>query len=192
MPLTIRSIVAAIERFRPQERHRPHTWFLEKIAGGARYPAKAIWASARRLRAAEHNTSEAIRDFGRLRAELNNTGYRLIHVPGGVDRGENDHALENEQFERTATFRVRNMAIIARRKAMDDYTCQACYFQLQVDGSYIIDCHHINPLGADDDVRITDIADLICLCPTCHRIAHTASPPLTVDQIRECLDIAEN
>lgn len=67
----------------------------------------------------------------------------------------------------------RDPRIAEQRKLIDDFTCQVCRFRLMVDdGRYVIDVHHLNPLGALADVTVTSVEDLVCLCPTCHRIAH--------------------
>ena len=75
--------------------------------------------------------------------------------------------------------RSRDPRLVEERKRLDDFTCQACGFRLAVDdGKYVIDVHHLRPLGSALTVVVTSIDDLICLCPTCHRIAHsrTESP----------------
>lgn len=95
-------------------------------------------------------------------------------------------AEEGYQQDRTVRFRKRNAPLIAERKRMDDFRCQACGFRLDVEGDLIIDCHHKYPLTRGDGVRVTSIDDLMCLCPTCHRIAHTRKPnPLGADDIRK-------
>lgn len=94
-------------------------------------------------------------------------------------------AEEGYQQDRTIKFRKRNAKIIADRKELDNFTCQACKLRLQVNGSFIVDCHHKNPLGHDAQVRITRLDELVCLCPTCHRVAHTRRAPLTVEEIRK-------
>lgn len=92
---------------------------------------------------------------------------------------------EGEPEDRTITFRKRNAAIIQTCKERDRYTCRACGFYLKVGANYIIDCHHQIPLGNNKNSKITKLDDLLCLCPTCHRIAHTRTPePLGIDQIR--------
>lgn len=92
-------------------------------------------------------------------------------------------AEEGYEQDRTVTFRKRNAQLIKACKVRDDYTCQACYFRLQANGNFVIDCHHKNPLLRGE--RVTSIDDLICLCPTCHRVAHVRRPPLSVDEVRE-------
>jgi hypothetical protein len=98
-----------------------------------------------------------------------------------TDRG----AEEGYQQDRSVTFRKRNARLIKERKKQDNYTCQACGFRLQVNETFIIDCHHKYPLSHGHGARITEIDDLICLCPTCHRISHTRKHPLEADEIRK-------
>jgi hypothetical protein len=93
-----------------------------------------------------------------------------------------DEVEEGYNQDRLASFRKRNAQKIMERKEQDNYTCQACNFRLNVNGIFIIDCHHKNPLSTG--ARITKIDDLICLCPSCHRIAHSRKPPLSLDEVR--------
>ena len=85
-------------------------------------------------------------------------------------------------FRRRLLKGARNQALVKQCKDRDNYTCQACRFRLKVNGRYIIECHHKNPIGAGGE-RETALDDLVCLCPVCHRIAHTAKNPLTVAEI---------
>lgn len=106
----------------------------------------------------------------------------------------NRQQITDEQVEegyiqdKKASFRTRNARIIRRRKAMDNYTCQACAYTRQIGDKHIIDCHHKDPIGISREPRITHIDDLVCLCPNCHRIAHTEKYPLTVEEIRRIID----
>ena len=95
-----------------------------------------------------------------------------------------DEAEEGFRQDRTTVFRSRNAVLIAKRKSKDNYTCQSCGFHLQVEGGYVIDCHHTNPLGLADAPVLTKIDELVCLCPTCHRIAHTRRNPLSIAEIK--------
>lgn len=97
---------------------------------------------------------------------------------------EKDMVEEGLLQDRRRKFRERNKAIVKRRKELDDYACQSCGFRLEINGIFIIDCHHIHPLGMRSDVRVTDIKHLICLCPTCHRIAHTSQYPLDAKEVQ--------
>jgi hypothetical protein len=98
---------------------------------------------------------------------------------------DDEEAEEGFRQDRTVKFRKRNAKIILARKRKDKHTCQACGFHLRIGDRFIIDCHHRNPLSHSDDVRIVRIDDLVCLCPTCHRIAHTARYPLDPGEIRK-------
>lgn len=95
-----------------------------------------------------------------------------------------DEAEEGFRQDRTTVFRSRNAALVAKRKSADNYTCQSCGFRLRTEGNYLIDCHHVNPFGLADAPVLTKIEDLVCLCPTCHRIAHTRRNPLSVAEIK--------
>lgn len=98
-------------------------------------------------------------------------------------------AEEGYRQDKQASFIKRNRKIIEAAKNRDNFTCQACGFFLVVERRPMIDCHHKVPLGDLIEVRVTRISDLVCLCPTCHRIAHTRPYPLSVRNIRECLDL---
>jgi hypothetical protein len=92
---------------------------------------------------------------------------------------------EGEPEDCTMQFRKRNAKIIQACKERDNYKCKACAFRLKIGKIYIIDCHHKYSLGNNRKAIITKIDDLICLCPTCHRIAHTRKAwPLDIDEIR--------
>jgi predicted HNH restriction endonuclease len=93
-------------------------------------------------------------------------------------------AEEGYLQDRTTRFRKRNRDLVDERKRRDNYRCQACDFFCKVGATHIIDCHHKNPLGNSDDARVTSVDELVCLCPICHRIAHTSYPPLSLAKIR--------
>lgn len=93
-------------------------------------------------------------------------------------------ALEGMLVENKGLRRKRNAQLADERKKKDDYTCQACGFRLQINGKYVIDCHHKNPLS-ENEPTVTDLDELVSLCPRCHRIAHTINPPLDVVEIKE-------
>lgn len=92
-------------------------------------------------------------------------------------------AIEGQYQEYILTKAKRNQNIVLKRKEFDKNTCQVCGFFQKIDDGFIIDCHHLKPLS-QNEIRITSIDDLICLCPNCHRIAHTKNPPLTIEEIK--------
>lgn len=97
-----------------------------------------------------------------------------------------ENILEGQINERKYLYRSRNRLIVEQRKKLDKNKCQACGFVLKINDYHLIDVHHKNPLS-EDGVRITEISDLVCLCPTCHRIAHTRKPPYSEMEIKQFL-----
>ncbi|HAV1516306.1 TPA: hypothetical protein JG821_004609, partial [Vibrio parahaemolyticus] len=77
--------------------------------------------------------------------------------------------------------RKRDQQLVKQRKELDNYTCQVCDFSLTIEGKSIIECHHLLPLNFGE--RETKIEDLVCLCPTCHRIAHLRKEPLILTKL---------
>ncbi len=100
-------------------------------------------------------------------------------------------ALEGYQVDQQVSFLKRNQSIVNECKKRDNYTCQACGFRLENSGKFIIDCHHTKPLASYGE-RLVSLSELVCLCPTCHRIAHTKEEPFTVVQIKEIRGINSN
>jgi hypothetical protein len=92
-------------------------------------------------------------------------------------------AIEGYEFDRNLIERGRNRFIAEQRKKKDDYTCAVCKFRLRINGHYVIECHHLQPLAMSGE-REVSLKDLVCLCPTCHRIAHTREVPFSVDEIK--------
>jgi hypothetical protein len=93
-------------------------------------------------------------------------------------------AIEGYEQDRLITSYGRNRSLVEQCKKRDDFTCQACGFRLEIHGQYIIECHHINPVS-QGGLRLSSVDELVCLCPTCHRIAHKRSNPFSVKEIRE-------
>ena len=99
---------------------------------------------------------------------------------------DDSRAIEGYQIDRKILSNSRNAALAEERKLKDGYKCKACEFKLKLNGRFVIECHHKKPIGTDG-VRETTLDDLVSLCPTCHRIAHTREKPLNVEEIKEAL-----
>ena len=116
--------------------------------------------------------------------------YNCPHSEGdGVETfyGINDkRAIEGYEQDKKILSGARNQSLAKECKVRDDFKCKACGFKLKHNGKYIIECHHTNPIGIGG-ARETMLDDLISLCPTCHRIAHTRKEPLTVEEIKYVL-----
>ena len=48
----------------------------------------------------------------------------------------------------------------------------------------IIDCHHLTPLGTNEESVETGTEDLALVCPTCHRALHRMEDPSDIDGLR--------
>lgn len=102
-------------------------------------------------------------------------------------KDENDiEAIEGQLHESKFLSKKRSSTLVRKRKEYDYYRCQACKFKLKIKGQYIIECHHLYPLKGE---VLTSIDDLICLCPTCHRIAHNRKKPYSIEEIKRLLKI---
>lgn len=101
-----------------------------------------------------------------------------------------EDVIEGKRYLKEVELLYRDRFIVEKRKEKDDYTCQGCGYQLLVGNKYIVDCHHLDPLSNSAGCKTTAIEDLVTLCPNCHRIAHTETPPLTVKNIKSILNAA--
>lgn len=82
--------------------------------------------------------------------------------------------------------RSRNRTLVDAARARDGCRCQSCGYLNRIQGRYIIEVHHLYPLGATETAVVTRVEDLVCLCPNCHRSAHTRKEaPLTLDELRD-------
>lgn len=107
-------------------------------------------------------------------------------VSQNVDAGD---AIEGYARERKCLTHHRNAVIVTECKERDGYACKACGFSLRVNGRSIVECHHLVPL-ANSGIRVTSVDDLVCLCPTCHRVAHSANPPIPIEEISKLVRVA--
>ena len=92
-------------------------------------------------------------------------------------------AIEGYVFDSNPIVFSRDPGLPKKCKKRDDYTCQACDTKIFINGKYIIEAHHINPLR--NGIRTTTLDDLVSLCPNCHRIAHLRKHPYSADEIRK-------
>ena len=115
--------------------------------------------------------------------------HRIRHVALVTDYELDDpKAIEGYLADLRLTTLARNAAIVAKCKQRDDFTCQACDFRLTVNGQHVIECHHKVPLAVNGE-REVSLSELVCLCPTCHRIAHTRDAPFEPEEIRVLLKL---
>jgi HNH endonuclease len=110
--------------------------------------------------------------------------YRNVKTSPANNRGDLDSASAIEGHAQDGRFLSlkRNKAIVAKCKARDEYTCRACGYKLEIEGKFVIECHHLNPLSVVGE-DVVSIKDLLSLCPTCHRVAHTKKIPIPLVEL---------
>lgn len=104
---------------------------------------------------------------------------------------EDDRAYnEGKTVIRTLRERQRNRNLVEDAKAQfraqhGHLYCEGCGFSFQdVYGVEYIEAHHIEQMASLDGERETAISDLVMLCSNCHRMVHTRTPPLTLEELR--------
>lgn len=93
---------------------------------------------------------------------------------------------------RTVKVDVRERNPAARRACIEHFgvACQVCGMTFAAAygpiGDGFIHVHHINPLGGASGARQLDpVRDLRPVCPNCHAMLHSRSPPLTIEELKE-------
>ena len=92
-------------------------------------------------------------------------------------------AVEGRRFYREQVLVSRSPELAKSRKIKDNFRCQACGYKLIVEGTPILDCHHIE-LISEANSKISTLDDVVSLCPNCHRIAHSANQALNLAELR--------
>lgn len=101
----------------------------------------------------------------------------------------------NEEGARSVILSTRIERSASNRAACIQHygiACQACgasMARLYGDaGDGLIEVHHLRPLSdMEASAPVDPVEDLIPLCPNCHSIAHTRTPPLTLDELKSAL-----
>lgn len=92
--------------------------------------------------------------------------------------------------------RERDRKLVAKKKkAVLDaglpIVCEGCGLDVShkygTEAGAVIECHHRLPLAAGK--RTTRLSDLALVCPTCHRVLHSARPWMTLQDLRHRLGI---
>ncbi|WP_201595600.1 HNH endonuclease [Psychrobacter vallis] len=135
-------------------------------------------------------------------AELQEAERRLSTVPHYAWRkdispqdnflGEiDDESIFTEGAKKYVTVNVyeRNPQARAECLKKHGYRCKVCNFSFfeaygEI-GKEFIHVHHIKPLaGIAKTYELNPTKDLVPVCPNCHAMLHTKSPPLSVDELR--------
>lgn len=96
-------------------------------------------------------------------------------------------AIEGYELDKKLNINFRDKNIIQKRKEKDNFTCQVCSYKMEIDGKYIIECHHLYPISLE--TRETSIDDLVSLCPTCHRIVHLRQPIYSLEEVKSLISV---
>jgi hypothetical protein len=92
-------------------------------------------------------------------------------------------AIEGYKKDQQLYVAERDRAIVAQRKELDGFKCQACGFHFAIGGKHVVECHHLDPIRLGQ--RETRLEDLVSLCPTCHRIAHMREPMYAISELQQ-------
>ena len=111
-----------------------------------------------------------------------------LEVAGGTFPPETLRTVRVNRYERDPDGRRACIAFHGTQ-------CAACGFSFEsaygVAGAGAIDVHHVVPPEIlDGAYQLDPIADLVPLCHNCHAMAHTATPPLTVGELRSIMSAA--
>ena len=121
------------------------------------------------------------------RAHAWSTGNPL-EVAGGALPPETLSTVHVNRYERDPDARLACTAFHGTQ-------CAACGFSFEstygVAGTGAIGVHHVVPPEMlDNTYQLDPIADLVPLCHNCHAMAHSATPPLTVGELRSIMSAA--
>lgn len=175
------------------KRHKEQDGFKKLIEVGR--PDLSIEASVIKDEYAELFTSEEINEARRRLATVPDCAWRKCVEPSENYSGEIENAeLFKEGTTKQVTVNVceRNAAARAECLRKNGYNCKVCDMSfLKVYGKIgenFIHVHHIKPLaGVTGEYELNPKKDLIPVCPNCHAMLHTYSPPLSVEELKEIL-----
>lgn len=99
------------------------------------------------------------------------------------------HSIICTKYERNPIYRT---ICIAHK----GYKCAACGFDFSETygslGSEYIHVHHTIPISQmSGGMLINPITDLVPVCPNCHAMLHRKNPPLTIEELRELLNLKD-
>jgi 5-methylcytosine-specific restriction protein A len=116
--------------------------------------------------------------------EDDEVGVEAVHAEGRIVY------RMHRQRERSAKLRKQKFAKVAA--AGGKLRCEACDVELAAVygavGDDVYECHHLVPLHAAGE-RVSRIADVALLCPTCHRVAHRIVPWPDLEQLRAAVSL---
>ncbi|NDV28174.1 hypothetical protein [Desulfovibrio sp. JC010] len=106
------------------------------------------------------NIARYVREIGRLKGKIDTESIENVSI------------LQDEEGGKTLSdgwVYKRSPKLVKERKRRDKYTCVICNFHYD---DKIVHVHHLNPIGNRKEASLTDIKELVTLCPNCHALAH--------------------
>lgn len=118
---------------------------------------------------------------------------------GGGDEPDIQEAEEGKVLTRIHRFKERDRRLVASKKKQamarsGKLECEVCGFDFTARyhkvGEGLIDVHHVKPVHTLQPGAKTHLDDLALVCANCHRVIHSTSKWLTLDELKSTL-IAE-
>jgi 5-methylcytosine-specific restriction enzyme A len=116
-----------------------------------------------------------------------------------IDENEDeDNFEEGRIMYKLHKVRERNPKIVKRKKEQQlrlhgKLTCEICGFNFEAFygpiGKAFIECHHRTPLASLKVASKTTLEDLALVCSNCHRMLHKEMRTLSVDILKECINL---
>jgi 5-methylcytosine-specific restriction protein A len=106
-------------------------------------------------------------------------------------------ALESRRLRWHYRAEGRNNTLVKRAKRLQGLSCQACRRDYAAEfgkaGTRVMDAHHRVPFSELDaaPTALDPVADFDIVCANCHRMLHSRTPPLTVEELKQLLDRTE-
>lgn len=163
---------------------------------GKRYAPKAVLGLA-----VSRRTSRQLGPYD-FKGGLGSKCFRILEGNGFVivPKDDNSHFLEEiepsfrEGAGKTIFVNRFERDIKARDACISHYgtSCQVCGIDFQEIygdiGKGFINVHHLMPLASiGKEYDVDPLADLIPVCPNCHAMLHTSTPPLGIDEFRQLI-----
>jgi 5-methylcytosine-specific restriction protein A len=142
-------------------------------------------------------------DLHRLREAAEAIRARLAEESGGEERVEEfdepeiAEAAEGRLVTRLHRTRERNRKLVRSKKAKFQKDnggrlfCEACGFDFEREygerGTGFIECHHTWPVHTLRAGQKTKLTELALLCANCHRMIHSKTPWLDLEELRRII-----
>jgi hypothetical protein len=97
-------------------------------------------------------------------------------------------ATEGKLVRSEVSFRLRNSALIAAKKALSNYRCEVCGMRFEdvygdIGRKHIV-AHHVKPIGARKRASVTKLDDIALVCSNCHDMLHRHGTLRTLEELR--------